>query len=97
MSKPNKHVSHDPPAADASVEELRCSIARKLAMFASDWRRCPRRACRRHRGCRPRGIECFAPRPEPRPMTAEQEAEMKAALRRALNRRRAEIARERKR
>jgi hypothetical protein len=81
-----------PPAAPTrDVEQLRYDLARKLMLFASDWRRCPRPACRRAKRCAEQGLDCDTPLPPGRPMTEEQEAEMLAQLKRALERRQAEI------
>jgi DNA segregation ATPase FtsK/SpoIIIE-like protein len=71
-------------------EERRRELVRKLAMFASDWRRCPRAQCRRARACRLPDLKCFSARP-PKPMTPEQETAMLAQVKRMLERRLAEF------
>ena len=76
--------------AQLSVEERRRALARKLAIFASDWRRCTRPQCRRARACRLPDLTCFSPKPR-REMTPEQETAMLAKVKRMLERRLAEI------
>jgi hypothetical protein len=81
-----------PPAEAApDTEQLRYALVHKLMLFASDWRRCPRRSCRRAKRCTEQGLDCSTPPRRERPMTAEQEAEMKAQLKRALERRLGEV------
>jgi len=75
------------PAAEQSIEELRRSLMRKMEIFASDWRRCPLRRCRRTHACNPPDIICHSPRREPPPMTPDQKARMMADLKRELARR----------
>jgi hypothetical protein len=79
------------PEAGLTVEEQRRALARKLAIFASDWRRCPRAQCRRARACRLPDLTCFTPRKAGKPMTPEQETAMLAKVKRMLERRLAEI------
>jgi hypothetical protein len=84
---PRSAAARTPAEPPFDVEAARRALMRKLEMFAADWRRCPRRVCRRRRACTPRDIHCFAPRPPERPMTPDQEARMMAALKRELERR----------
>jgi hypothetical protein len=76
----------DRAGALRSVEDLRYDLARKLEMFAADWRRCPRRLCRRKRACQPPASGCPSPRRSNRPMTEAQWERQKAWLLRALGR-----------
>jgi hypothetical protein len=70
----------------AIIDAQRRELARRLAIFASDWRRCPQRICRRNRACTPADIVCFSP-PPARKTTPEQDAEAMAWLSRELKRR----------
>ncbi len=79
------------PEAGLSVEEQRRALVRKLAIFASDWRRCTRAQCRRARACRLPDLKCFTQREPRKPMTPEQETAMLAKVKRMLERRLAEI------
>ena len=81
-----------PAAAPLSTEELRRSLARKLAIFVSDWRRCPRRICQRKRECVPQNNDdCLSPRRSARIVTPEREAAELAHFLRAIKRRLAEV------
>ena len=91
-SKSESKAPAPPPAEDTrTVEEIRHSIIRKLMLFVSDWRRCPRPACRRRRACAATGLDCASPRNPARPMTPDQETASRAHLKRALERRLAEF------
>jgi hypothetical protein len=80
------------PEVRPSAEQIYWEIARKLAIFTSDWRRCPRKICRRSRACRLPDAECFSPRQSNRaPLTDDQWEREKIALKRALENRLAEI------
>ena len=77
-----------PPAKQPSVEELRYALVRKLVIFSSDWRYCPRRICKRGRACVPLGLDCGSAERRPRrAVKPEREAIEKAALRRSLQKR----------
>jgi hypothetical protein len=102
-TKPNKSEPGDteskaPAAAvgdqPSDVEALRYELVRRLMLIVSDWNRCPKRACKRHRGCAATGLDCMSLPPEPpgSEMTPDQKAAVVADFRRALERRRAELA-----
>jgi hypothetical protein len=76
-----------PPRSQEDVEQRRRALVRKLAIFMSDWSRCPRAQCRRARACRLPDLECFGQRETPE-RTPEQEEEIIALLQRELARRR---------
>jgi hypothetical protein len=80
-----------PPEPSLTVEEQRNALVRKLAIFASDWRRCPRPLCRRTRGCMLPDLDCFSPRRARRLPTPEEQANIMQELKRMLERRRAEL------
>jgi hypothetical protein len=81
-----------PPAEPRSdTEALRYSLARKLMLIVSDWRRCPKPACKRHRGCAAPGLDCHTPEPPGRAKTPEQEDAAMAHFQRALQRRLAQL------
>jgi hypothetical protein len=78
-----------PPAESApDTEALRYSLARKLMLIVSDWRSCPKRACKRRRGCAAPGLDCHTPERE---VTPEQEEAAMAHFQRALKRRLAQV------
>jgi hypothetical protein len=79
------------PAIEPTLEDQRRELARKLAIFASDWRRCPRPQCRRARACRQPVLKCFGPREVRKTMPPEPERRLICGLKRALARRVAEF------
>jgi hypothetical protein len=83
----NTPTAAPPPEPSLTLEQQRAVLVRKLAIFASDWRRCPRRLCRRKRGCMLPDQDCFSPPRRERPRTPEQQAAMLHVLKRALERR----------
>jgi hypothetical protein len=76
-----------PSAPHPSIEDMRRALMRKLAIFVSDWRRCPRRLCRRKRACQPDGVYCLSPTESARSVSPEQEARAMGWLKRELERR----------
>jgi hypothetical protein len=98
-SEPGDTASQTPAAAAAGelsdLEAMRYELARKLMLIVSDWRRCPRGACKRRRGCAETGLDCASPRRPERELTPDQEAAVMADFQRALKRRMAEIGRPR--
>ena len=78
------------PEAEPSIEDKRRALVRKIAIFTSDWRICPRPLCRRARACRLPDLTCFAEPPHP-PITPEQGERAIARFQRALKRRMAEF------
>jgi hypothetical protein len=74
-----------------SIEERRLALVRKVEGFAADWRRCPRRVCRRMRGCEPPESGCCSPSRPARQKSPEREAADRAWLARFVARRVAEL------
>jgi hypothetical protein len=89
VSRPTSPAA--PPAEpERDIEALRYSLARKLMLLVSDWRRCPKPACKRRRGCAAPGLDCHTPEPE-RAITPEQEDAAMAHFQRALQKRLAQL------
>jgi hypothetical protein len=76
-------------AAEQNLDQLRFSLARKLAIFGNrkQWPACQLRACRRHRQCAAPGLECANPAPPRRVVSPEKDAAAMAHFQRALRRR----------
>jgi hypothetical protein len=87
-AEPKPAAAPQPDEAMPSMEEQRYALARKLMLFAADWRRCRTPACKRKRGCAAQGLDCAA---EPRRIYEFTDAD-KAHLKRALERRLAELS-----
>jgi hypothetical protein len=83
----------DPPGEE-SLNDMRRRITRRLEIMVSDWRKCPRPACKRLRICAPTNRRCVSPRRPRRVTTPKQDALAMAQLRRALTRRLAEMGEE---
>ena len=87
---PNTNVDDDDDEKqDAALREL--DRLRKELNARHEWRRCPRRHCRRARTCASADFEPCALKFERRAMSPQQEAAATAALHKALRRRIAEI------
>jgi hypothetical protein len=93
-AQPKPSAASPPAESEYDVEAIRYELARRLMLIVSDWRRCPKAACKRRRGCAAAGLDCRM-LDTGLEMTAEETAAVMADFRRALERRRAEIGTER--
>jgi len=77
MAKPRGRRRQEP------VEDVETRLARRIKAWAETWRRCPKKACIRHKVCQ-REAACAGVSPGPVRFTQEEQRTIRAAIDKAL-------------